>query len=61
MSLAKANEKRAVDGRSDTPLTSRAVRRGEQAHFFVVAEGGGVRPTRAASSPISFFGSWNIA
>jgi hypothetical protein len=39
----EANEKRAVEGVARiTALTSRAVRRGEQAHFFVVAEGGGV-------------------
>ncbi len=39
----EANEERAVEGVARiTPLASRAVRRGEQAHFFVVAEGGGV-------------------
>ncbi len=39
----KANEKRAVEGVARiAPLASRAVRRGEQAHSFVVAEGGGV-------------------
>src|SRR6267143_3147091 len=39
----EANEKRAVEGVARiTPLTSSAVRRGEQAHFFVVAEGGGI-------------------
>ncbi len=57
----EANEKRAVEGVTGiAALAAGAVRRGEQAHFFVVAEGGGVktgalRPARAASSPIFIF------
>jgi hypothetical protein len=40
----EANEKRAVEGIAGiAALAAGAVRRGEQAHFFVVAEGGGVK------------------
>jgi hypothetical protein len=37
------------------------VRRGEQAHFFVVAEGGGVETGAHGKFPdFHFFAPWNI-
>jgi hypothetical protein len=48
----EANEKRAVEGVARiAPLTSRAVRRGQQAHFSVVAEGGGVETGTGGEFP----------
>ena len=59
----EANEKRAVEGVARiTPMTSRAVRRGKQAHFFVVAEGGGVKADTGGEFPdFHFSAPWNIA
>ena len=48
----EANEKRAVEGVTGiAALAAGAVRRGEQAHFFVVAEGGGVKTGAGGEFP----------